>query len=195
MTAFQPFLAFAKTSSNIAFLDTSMDYESGDLTVDYDLTDFSEIERISEPAIYRVLTSTPLQGDISDNSLKIDTQESKPSKTKVNSEKSSVKDVIEYLKTKQKVEYDEIDYTMLAHAKCIKKFSPKRQSLIKFKIAEMIMQQETLHFGEITSTSFKCKNQNLKSASNTVSTPTYEPEFIHIEYDDDYQTDILENYD
>lgn len=190
MRAFQPFLSFAKTSSNIGFINTSMEYESDEMTLDYDISDICEVGSLSEPEKYRLQTSTPLR-DISNNSLIGNTEESRSSKKKANSQpSSSVKEVIEYLKNKNKVEYDEIDCTMLAHAKSIKKFSPKRQSVTKFKIAELIMKQETLHFEEIEASISKSKIQ--QSTSNIVSTPTYEPEYIDSdEYGEDYQHDIF----
>lgn len=38
--------------------------------------------------------------------------------------------------------YDDIDLICLGYAKTIKKFNPKRQSIIKFKIARLIMEEE-----------------------------------------------------
>ncbi|XP_075159972.1 uncharacterized protein LOC142233072 isoform X2 [Haematobia irritans] len=41
--------------------------------------------------------------------------------------------------------YDDVDCLLLAHAKTIKKFSPKRQAIAKYKIAQVILEQELLH--------------------------------------------------
>lgn len=39
-------------------------------------------------------------------------------------------------------EYDDIDLLFLSHAKVVKKFSPERQALLKFRIATLIVEEE-----------------------------------------------------
>ncbi|XP_060653290.1 uncharacterized protein LOC132789347 [Drosophila nasuta] len=59
---------------------------------------------------------------------------------------SFVKDVIEYLQTP-----DDLDILFMAYAQTIKKFSPRRQAHIKFKIAKLIMEEEIANLEENSS--------------------------------------------
>lgn len=40
------------------------------------------------------------------------------------------------------MEYDDIDLLFLSHAKVVKKFSPERQALLKYRIATIIVEEE-----------------------------------------------------
>ena len=77
---------------------------------------------------------------------------------------SSVKDVINYLQTKNKKQQDDVDILFMAHVQTIKKFSPRRQAQIKFKIAKLIMQEEiALNCLEENSSQFTCDNNSTSS--------------------------------
>lgn len=39
-------------------------------------------------------------------------------------------------------EYDDVDLLFLSHAKVLKKFSPERQAMLKFRIATLIVEEE-----------------------------------------------------
>lgn len=49
---------------------------------------------------------------------------------------------------KSKIFFDELDTLLLAHAKTIRKFSRKRQAITKYKIAQVILEQELLDVHE-----------------------------------------------
>ncbi|XP_075159970.1 uncharacterized protein LOC142233071 [Haematobia irritans] len=49
---------------------------------------------------------------------------------------------------KLKFDFNEIECLLLAHAKTISKFSAKRQAITKYKIAQVILEQELLHLQE-----------------------------------------------
>lgn len=67
--------------------------------------------------------------------------------------RNSVQDTIttpqEYIRNKKsKAVLDDLDTLLLAHAKTIKKFSRKRQAITKYKIAQVILEQELLDVQE-----------------------------------------------
>lgn len=56
----------------------------------------------------------------------------------------------DHLKEKKfKAVFDDIECLMLAHAKNIKRFSAKRQAITKYKIAQVILEQELLHVKDV----------------------------------------------
>lgn len=46
------------------------------------------------------------------------------------------------METLNAAEYDDIDLLFLSHAKVVKKFSPERQALLKYRIATIIVEEE-----------------------------------------------------
>lgn len=54
------------------------------------------------------------------------------------------------VKKKQKREFSSIELIFLGYAHTIETFLPKRQALTKYKIAELIMEQELLHHDEVS---------------------------------------------
>lgn len=66
-------------------------------------------------------------------------------------ESNFVGDVIKYFENRKKTENDPIEYFFIAHAKTIKKFSIRRQAIIKTKITELITEHEILYEEEVAS--------------------------------------------
>ncbi|XP_073838679.1 uncharacterized protein [Musca autumnalis] len=73
-----------------------------------------------------------------------------PRTLKRKSETEEPKSLRDHFKEKKfKAVFDDIECLMLAHAQTIKKFSAKRQAITKYKIAQVILEQELLHVQEM----------------------------------------------
>ncbi|XP_044745217.1 uncharacterized protein LOC123307079 [Coccinella septempunctata] len=84
---------------------------------------------------------------------------------------SNVEKIISFLDKRHK-EYDSIDLTFQVYAASVKKLSDRRQTMLKFKIAKMIMEEELAQQME-----FERENQVISSFSNNsvVSSPPTSP--------------------
>ncbi|XP_034476068.1 transcription factor Adf-1-like [Drosophila innubila] len=133
MESFRPFISFAKTSSNASGIEPS---KPSSFTETFQCTEppESHMDDESNDELNQSIVSIPAV-DAERPPLKR-LKRSTPQPT------SSVKDVIEYLHTKNKKAQDDVDILFMAHAQTIKKFSPRRQAQIKFKIAKLIMEEE-----------------------------------------------------
>ncbi|XP_075159971.1 uncharacterized protein LOC142233072 isoform X1 [Haematobia irritans] len=63
--------------------------------------------------------------------------------------------------------FDEVDYILLAHAKTVKRFSAKRQAITKYKIAQIILEQELLHLQECPADNLPPKRQRYQSGESS----------------------------
>jgi hypothetical protein len=57
--------------------------------------------------------------------------------------------------------YDDVDLLCMGYAKTIKKFSPRRQTVVKFKTAEILMQEELAQQIEDAART-KCHSRTIK---------------------------------
>ncbi|XP_013117455.1 uncharacterized protein LOC106094764 [Stomoxys calcitrans] len=74
-----------------------------------------------------------------------------------------------YKEKKLKAVFDEVECLLLAHAKTIKRFSAKRQAITKYKIAQVILEQELLHVQEHPNHHFESKRERYQSGSSVYS--------------------------
>jgi hypothetical protein len=140
---FQAFLQFASTDSNISIQDSLLN---------------SEVD-VSESILTQEDEGTQQTEVISSHSHLQPGQESFPTpayhlsshirKRKHGGEtspqpSSSVGQILNYLENRpiENSAYDNVDLLCMGYAKTIKKFSPRRQTVVKFKIAEILMQEE-----------------------------------------------------
>lgn len=141
MSFFSPFLQFASTESNISIpdsvLNSEVDESESILTEEDEGTQQAEVisshlqpgqESFSRPAY-------PLSSRIRKRKHGGETSP-QPS--------SSVGQILNYLENRpiENSAYDDVDLLCMGYAKTIKKFSPRRQTVVKFKIAEILMQEE-----------------------------------------------------
>lgn len=145
------YLPFLPSSSQPEIVYEEMgnsDYEY--LNSDTNMT--GEIERdsyiISEPIESVLIVGDPPETtEVEENSpFDIIKRRSQKRKNVSQEPQTSLQD--HFRKKKLNVLFDDMDCLLLAHAKTIKTFSRKRQAVIKYKIAQVIMEQELLHFQE-----------------------------------------------
>lgn len=73
----------------------------------------------------------------------------------------STEKVLEVL-NRMETKYDDVDLICLGYAKTIKKFSPNRQTLIKYEMAQLMMKHETEHHREdVAKNSLDVQFQNI----------------------------------
>ncbi|KAK9890993.1 hypothetical protein WA026_013332 [Henosepilachna vigintioctopunctata] len=124
MKAFRLFLAFAKTSSNVAVPNNQDNEPSGSEEEESIFLHQVEDSNVDE------------QKGVADENEKMMAPPAKKITKRREEPSSSVKDVIDYLKSKRvNKETDEIDSFFLSHAKTVKNVFPRRQSITKL-IAE-----------------------------------------------------------
>ena len=153
MESFRPFISFAKTSSNVSSIEIS---EPFSFTETFQCAEVPEchIDDLSNDELNQSTVSTAAFDDKRPPTKRLKRSTSQPT--------SSVKDVINYLQTKNKKQQDDVDILFMAHAQTIKKFSPRRQAQIKFKIAKLIMEEEIASLEE-NSSQFTCDNNSTSS--------------------------------
>lgn len=162
MEIFKPFLQFAQTASNVPAIDSELtsprrdEYlEKDEDTMDDDTVaqnEWSEDQSRQQPPGTNDTPAPDVRKGFSDthrtNPPASGTPTSNATKRKRHIEQktstpSSVDKVIAYLeKRPSQAEYDEVDLICLGYAKTIKKFSPRRRTLTKFKIAQILMEEE-----------------------------------------------------
>lgn len=86
----------------------------------------------------------------------------KESVTVPSSSTSSVQQVISYLDTRRDSTCDEIDDLFRAYAKTVKKFPPRRQAFVKFKISKILMDEELAYLDQVEQ---EQRNQERHSSS------------------------------
>ncbi|XP_062135696.1 uncharacterized protein LOC133845288 isoform X2 [Drosophila sulfurigaster albostrigata] len=173
MEYFRPFISFAKTSSNVSGIELSepfsftetfqckeespeshMDDESNDefnqsivsnSTVDTEKPELKPFERSTAQS------TSSMKDEIEYNKSKDELNQSIVSIPAVDTERPALKRLKR--RTPQptfsvKDEIECVDMLFMAYAHTIKKFSPRRQAQVKFKIAELIMEEELANIEE-----------------------------------------------
>ncbi|XP_034104039.1 uncharacterized protein LOC117567879 [Drosophila albomicans] len=132
MESFRPFISSTKTSSNVSCIEPSEPFS------------FTEAFQCKEesPESDDEINDELNQSIVSIPAVDTENPELKRLKRSTPQPTFSVKDEIEYLLTKNKKTHDGVDMLFMAYAHTIKKFSPRRQAQVKFKIAELIMEEE-----------------------------------------------------
>ncbi|XP_050503726.1 uncharacterized protein LOC126882771 [Diabrotica virgifera virgifera] len=148
MKMFQPFLLFAKTSSNVPEVVTNVESATEkDDGVDVSRNEESEIGDISEVPLPTKNKESATCADVTTPIV-----EPEPKKRKVrnvqNTKPTSVDSIISYFESRKKTEKDSTDLLFLSYAGLIKQFSGKRQAETKLQIAEIIAKQELMHYEE-----------------------------------------------
>lgn len=157
MEIFRPYLTFAKTSSNVPeYLSETESTEA--LNVNDDNTQETDINRKTKTGdFFETLlesNNAVTRTDSSDDNTTRSKTSKKQKSTKSSSPKatSSVEAVISYFKNKKTTETkDDLDLLFLSYARTITKFSGKRQAETKLQIAQIIAQQEIMHYEEQSS--------------------------------------------
>lgn len=185
METFKPFLAFAKTNTNIADSidvienETQVTVSTESDSWEHTETEIQEINVVEQnktvddnnaenpdtiPPTTPLLSSTPSTSKAA-------------SRKRTRDEKctSSVDAVISYLENKRsKKTFSPTDMIFLGYSETIQTFSPRRQAYTKIKIAEIIAQQECLHLEE--STANNCSQSRPSSVDTSyVHTPLTSP--------------------
>lgn len=138
MERFKPFLAMAKTLTNVNPSGTegnsevsNSEFPSPEIGND-DRDQFSADTPMDQPELQQLNLSVESNCSTQPQAKKLKQQPTV----------SNVDKVVEYLQTKNKPPLDATDHLMLGYGKTIKSFSRKRQAEIKFKIAQLINQCE-----------------------------------------------------
>ena len=150
MSFFRPFLQFANTESNISNVDRhcsiveQSEYNSDSLPLSENTAHEGENTQeagvvFSQPEHEQENLGRPA------NSPFIRTRKRKHSNETSPQPSSSVDKILTYLENRQinqNSNHDDVDLICLTYARTIKKFSPRRQTLVKFKISELLMKEE-----------------------------------------------------
>ena len=147
MEIFRPFLTFAKTSSNVPdcteALNVNDNTQETNTNEETETFDFSNLENHD-------VTRTDRSDDNTTPSRTAKKQ--KTTKSSTTKATSSVQSVISYFENKKTSETkDDVDLLFLSYAHTIKKFSGKRRAETKLQIAQIISQQEIMHYEEQSS--------------------------------------------
>lgn len=135
MEFFRQFIRFANTSSNIPESDTLNSplpdiTEQDDKLAGEENTENSSSTHLTEPVVEKNAT-TPCQK----KKLNTTSHQAAPQQSGVD----KVLDYISKRSTNMTEQYDHIDKIFLGYAASVKKLSPRRQILIKYNIAKMLM--------------------------------------------------------
>lgn len=152
MEIFQPFLTFTKTSSNVP--EYLSETESTEALNVIDNTQETNIKQETETNdFFENLENTDMNTTPPRTTKKQkNTISSTPKAT------SSAKEKIRYFKKKKPTETkNDLDLLFLSYARTIKKFSGKRQAETKLQIAQIIAQEEIMHYEEQSSSSHSHK--------------------------------------
>lgn len=137
MDAFRPFLQFAQTESNIPTTD--------DIAESPEVVD-DGIEAESSENVNEASTGTTVQERSTQISyIRNSRQKRKPVENSSSNNSSNVDKVIHFLNKRHsdvKNNCDSIDLTFQGYASSVKKLSNRRQTMVKYKIAKIIMEEE-----------------------------------------------------
>ncbi|XP_046395721.1 uncharacterized protein LOC124162975 isoform X2 [Ischnura elegans] len=149
MEFLRPILQVSPTDSNMSRQDMALD--------DIGEEDTSASEDripIKSPGDENDTFEEPIPPEPTDEQISSDTSARKPSNAQKrgSEETSPVSQVIQYLE-KRRVHHkfkscDEIDLVCMGYAQTIKKFKPRRQAMVKFKILELLMREELAQLEE-----------------------------------------------
>lgn len=144
MEHFRPFLKFAKTDSNITDTTTQTPEMLNEEAEAWD--EFSETPDSLENG-----ANNEDEGSSSNISYYSDTTPNKRRKLIENQSNSSAVDqIIKYLDKKHNEDNNNsIDFAFKGYAESVKKMSPRRQTLIKYQIAKLIMEEELKQIAEL----------------------------------------------
>lgn len=163
MSFFSPFLQFASTESNISSPDSVVNSEVAESE--------SILTKENEGTQQAEVISSHLQPGQESSSRPAYHLPSRIRKRKHGGEtspqpSSSVGQILNYLENRsiENSAYDDVDLLCMGYAKTIKKFSPRRQAVVKFKIAEILMQEELAQ-----------QMEDATRANSHCSTPSPEP--------------------
>jgi hypothetical protein len=91
--------------------------------------------------------------------------------------------------------YDDVDLIFLSYAKTLKKFSPRRQTMTKFKIAQLLMEEELNQQAEdgytTTTVSVHPGPSSTETSAMTINSPVSESDYTQMTYsssDTNYHT-------
>ncbi|XP_030752276.1 uncharacterized protein LOC115879532 [Sitophilus oryzae] len=146
-------LSFAKTHTNKNILPVSQSAESSQLREDTNHDQLNNHEPVEQVTVAENIPA--IMGDTEENQLKKRQvycevkQPEKKKKTMVNSQGSAVEQVICCLhQNRENLAADDIDDIFKGYAKTVKKFSKKRQAIVKFKMSQLIMENELAQLEE-----------------------------------------------
>nr|CAD7579787.1 unnamed protein product [Timema californicum] len=147
MAFFRPFLQFGSTNSNISTVDSVLD--SPDESENSREGLFVSKDRADEYGFLQQAVEMPTQPQPAQESpcrqAPIANNRKRKHHEETLSQPSAVERVLAYLENKnvdQNFSYEDIDLIFLGYAKTIKKFSPRRQTIVKFKMAQLLMEEE-----------------------------------------------------
>jgi hypothetical protein len=82
--------------------------------------------------------------------------------------------------------YDDVDLIFLSYAKTLKKFSPRRQTMTKFKIAQLLMEEELNQQAEdgytTTTVSVHPGPSSTETSAMTINSPVSESDYTQMTY-------------
>ncbi|KAI4470685.1 denn domain-containing [Holotrichia oblita] len=162
MSFFKPFLQFANTESNIGSVEATFQLED-------DTRDLAH-----SPAQSHLQCAVPTAVGTSVEEPK-PTEREKVVKKKCSDDKSnisSVDKVLSYLQAKQsnlKNATDDLQLLFMGYAVTVRKLSPRQQTLVKHKIAMILMEAELSEQGANGNTALLSRLESLLSASNRSS--------------------------
>lgn len=177
MEIFRPFLTFAKTSSNVP--EYLSETESTEALNVNDNTQETNINQETETGdFFETLESNAVIRTDDNTTPSRTSKKQKSTKSSTPKATSSVEAVISYFKNKKTTETnDDLDLLFLSYARTIKKFSGKRKAETKLQIAQIIAQQEIMHYEEQSS-----QQQVLKSymdVSRPSTSNSYDSDFTN----------------
>ncbi|CAG9856307.1 unnamed protein product [Phyllotreta striolata] len=152
MKPFRPYVAYPKTSSNISDINSTnsvLEETEIESNVKFE-TELANFENLDIENLDIVENMDPLETNQRVLNATQPAANNRTGKKRYNTTPlSSVGEMLKYFKNKKRIEYDATDCLLLAHAKTIKTFSGRRQAITKWKIAQVIMEQELLHQEEL----------------------------------------------
>lgn len=179
MSAFKPFFKFAPTTSNIEFIETGMAFPNTQ-----EENNFINAENNDEPSDTSVTETLNNTEAYSSNCAKYNEKSNTPqlskkcaSKRKFTGEtnnQSSVSQVLSYLKNKpentsERTTYDDMELLFLGHAKTVKKFGARRQIITKFRIAQIIMEEELNNLEDAEVASLLPEESSIEQSSTSLN--------------------------
>lgn len=141
MEPFRPFIGFAKTHSNI----TDIPLDVGENTTANE-AETSSTQEVSSPVTVDP-TSVRQDEETTETPHAAGSSGIKKRRVAANPPSTGVDKIINYLekqscRTAQHEERDEIDKLFQGYAASVKKLAPRRQTVIKYRIAQLIMEAE-----------------------------------------------------